>query len=109
LKRGMKELVMIRLCHGQQIFGVWMLFFDHYKRLNQKKMYLLESLANQLGIALSNIRANEELNWKEKEIILESNFSSATSSIKDAAVLSSVLKVQLKKLFCIRNFAVYKP
>jgi formate hydrogenlyase transcriptional activator len=107
LDSGIKQLIVIRFSKGMHVFGFWLLFFKDKQPMNNYKFKLLESLANQTSIAVSNIMANEEIVQREKEKTRLLAFSNAITSARDKNLLAKVLKKQLQELFGIQEYVIH--
>lgn len=74
--------------------------------MDERKLSLIESLANQISIAVSNIIANEEVSKREEEKTLLLSFSRAIATVRDKRGLELVIKKYLKNLFLIREYII---
>lgn len=64
---GMNQAAVIRFSRAGEVFGFWILFFEKNIMPNIKWISLIEGLANQISVALSNIIADEEIKKREWE------------------------------------------
>ena len=104
---GIRQVVVTRFSKREEVFGFWMVFFDEKKDFDRSKLKLVNCLASQISVAVSNIIANEEIASRESEKSGILAFSNAIASERDSRVLANVLKQQLKKLFNIEDYAIY--
>jgi len=56
---GLKWMCIVRLCHGGEVLGFWMLYYEDGGSIDDSGLRLIEGLSNQLSVAMSNIIANE--------------------------------------------------
>ncbi|MET3981837.1 formate hydrogenlyase transcriptional activator [Mucilaginibacter sp. UYP25] len=104
---GQKLLVMTRFTKGEEVFGFWLLYFEDKEIIPSQKLKLIQSLSNQLCIAVANIIANQEIKNREEEKGRLLEFSNAIASVRDSVVLSQILKAQLQELFGIDNYIIH--
>ena len=64
---GVRQLVAVRFSKGSRVFGFWLVYFENKILMDENKLSLMESLASQISIAVSNIIANEEVSKREEE------------------------------------------
>jgi len=105
LESGLKEIVMARFTKEDDVFGFWMVHFKEKQEVN--KFNLIESLANQISIAVCNIRANEEIQRREDEKSRLIEFSNAIASVQDKTILAKIIKRQLYELFKIDDYVIH--
>ena len=106
-RSGAKQVVIVRLSKGIQVYGCWFLYFAENDKLPAGKLELLESLANQISIAVTNIIANMEIAQREQEKARLLSFSNAIASVRDKNILAKILKSQLKDLFDIADYVIH--
>jgi formate hydrogenlyase transcriptional activator len=104
---GIKYMVISRFCKDDKVFGFWMIFFQKDYCPSERSMRLIDGIANQISIAVSNIRANDEIARREKEKSTLLNFSNDLASFTKKDILEKVVKQQLLDLFEIENFSMY--
>ena len=63
-----RQFAIARLTKGGELFGFWMVYFNHSILKDINKINLIEGIANQLSIAISNIVANEQITRQLAEI-----------------------------------------
>jgi transcriptional regulator with GAF, ATPase, and Fis domain len=104
---GMQKAVMMRFYKAGEVMGAWMIIFDKQVQLDASNLSLIEGLANQVSIALSNIIAIREIKDREQEKSRLLAFSNAIASVRDTVLLSKILTEQLKELFGIKEYAIH--
>lgn len=65
---GIKQAVVVRFPKGENICGYWVIFFRSKQYISPATLYLIEGLANQISIAVSNIVANQKISDQLIEI-----------------------------------------
>jgi formate hydrogenlyase transcriptional activator len=55
---GHSELCITRLCHRGEVVGFWMLYYARTGTIDNHRLGLIEGLASQLSVAVSNIMVN---------------------------------------------------
>ena len=105
-QNGLNGMVITRLLSDKELFGFWMIFFEQ-SEIPKDKLTIIESLANQISIAISRILATEEIRKREEEKSRLLEFSREIASLRDKAGLSKILKDQLTKLFGIDDFIIF--
>ena len=106
-ENGTKQVVIVRLSKGIDVYGSWFLFFDKNNIITANKLELLESIANQISVAVTNIIANQEIAQREQEKARLLSFSNAIASVRDKNILAKLLKKQLKDLFEITDYVIH--
>jgi transcriptional regulator with GAF, ATPase, and Fis domain len=103
---GVRQIIMVRFSKGICVFGFWIIFFDHKINLSENRLSLVEGLANQISVAVSNIIANEDISRREQEKALFLSFSNDIATVRDKKGLGLVIKQYLKNLFLIREYLI---
>jgi transcriptional regulator with GAF, ATPase, and Fis domain len=104
---GARQVVIVRLSKGIQVYGCWFLYFPADTKISAGNLELLESIANQISIAVTNIIANMEIAQREQEKARLLSFSNAIASVRDKNILAKILKQQLKDLFDITDYVIH--
>jgi formate hydrogenlyase transcriptional activator len=104
---GLKQLVVTRFAQKEEVFGFWMLYFEENLPIRNDKLKLIQSLSNQISIAVANIIAAQEIKSREEEKSRLLKFSTAIASVRDKVVLSEILKIQLEELFSIKSYIIH--
>ena len=102
IEGGLKELIGGPLKQGSAAFGMLCLTSKEENCYGDQNIALFEAIADQLGVAVSNVLANEEIlkRQKEKEALL--TISKKIVTIRDEEDLGRVLVQDLQPIF---NFA----
>jgi len=106
-ENGAQQVVIARLAKGVEVYGCWFLFFDDTLPIANSKLELLESMANQISIAMANMTANQEIARREQEKARLLSFSNAIASVRDKHILARILKQQLKEIFDIKDYIIH--
>ena len=65
---GIRQLLAIRFSKGSRVFGFWLIYFEKKISMEESRLRLTESLANQISIAVSNVIANDKIETQLLEI-----------------------------------------
>jgi transcriptional regulator with GAF, ATPase, and Fis domain len=103
---GVRQMIMVRFSKGIRVFGFWIIFFDQKINLCESRLSLVEGLANQISVAVSNIIANEDVSRREQEKALFLSFSNDIATVRDKKGLGLVIKQYLKNLFLIKEYII---
>lgn len=104
---GIKQVIATRFGKGINVFAFWIIYFEKKQPVSSDKLILIESVANQLSIAVSNILANEEIAKREDEKSKLLSFSNSIASIRDKEILGKLLKQHLRDMFKIPEYVIY--
>ncbi|MFC3559044.1 sigma-54 interaction domain-containing protein [Pedobacter jamesrossensis] len=104
---GIRHLAMSRFRKNNNVFGFWMLFFPEGHCPSKACLSLISGISSQISIAVSNVKANEEIERREKEKSTLLKFSNDLASSTKKDVLERVVKQQLSALFSIENFSLH--
>ncbi len=115
---GIKKVIAILLRVGENNLGGLFLYLDSDQD-NNSSIELLGAVRDQIAVAISNVLAIEEIHRRNHEQSQVISFGSALASVKDRrdpgtifpdqmTSLAQLLKEQLKKLFNIRDFAIFR-
>src|SRR5258708_5577491 len=63
---GIRQLAAVRFSKGSRVFGFWLIYFEKKIPMDESRLSLAESLANQISIAVFNIIANDKI---ERQLI----------------------------------------
>jgi formate hydrogenlyase transcriptional activator len=105
---GISQAIVAKFSKGDYVHGFLILFYEEDCIFCKNKLDLIESLANQVSVAVLNIIANEEIKNRENEKSRLLAFSNAIASVSDRTMLSKTLKRQLKDLFDINEYVIHK-
>ena len=100
------ELIAVGLRSGDQLFGGLYLLYEQPGTYHPKSLGIIRGIADQLSIAVANIRANEKIIKKEKENAVLLSLSNAIATIRNKADLFEVIDQQLKRLFKFEDFVI---
>ncbi|NML41920.1 sigma 54-interacting transcriptional regulator [Chitinophaga sp. G-6-1-13] len=65
---GVKEMMLVRVCNGKEPKGVLYLYAMKTGVFSKRRFSFFKSIADQLGTGVSNILANEKIEWQLEEI-----------------------------------------
>ena len=105
---GIRQAIAVRFSKGENVHGFLILLYENQHAFCKNKLNLIESLANQISVAVLNIVANEEIKTRENEKSRLLAFSNAIASVSDRTMLAKTLKHQLKDLFDINEYVIHK-
>lgn len=100
------DMLVVALRAGGYNIGFVILRFDDRERINVKSA-LLKEICALLAVKLSQILAYEEIEKRELEKSMLLAFSNAMASERDRTELAKILKLQLKVLFHIEDYAIH--
>ena len=100
---GLKLLCVTRMCHGDEVFGFWLLFYDDAELIDNGSLRLIEGLSNQLSVAVSNILANEDIQRRQMERETLLSLSTDIASARTTDDLMLMIRLKLKKLLGFTN------
>jgi formate hydrogenlyase transcriptional activator len=106
LESGMEQAVMVRFAKGHEMLGVWVIIYDKKSTPDKSRLSLIEGLANQVSIALSNIISNEKIKKADEEKSLLLSFSNDIATVRDKEGLRLIIKQYLKNIFHIREYII---
>ncbi len=101
---GIEQMAVIRFSNGDKVFGFWMLFFEKKIYPSLSKLSLIEGLAHQMSITVSNIIATQKIQQREDEKSKLLAFSNALASSKDKSVIGRIVTQQLKEIFRVKGY-----
>jgi transcriptional regulator with GAF, ATPase, and Fis domain len=103
---GVRQMIVMRFSRSIRVFGFWLIFFDQKINLGENRLSLVDGLANQISVAVSNIIANEDVSRREQEKALFLSFSNDIATVRDKKGLGLVIKRYLKNLFLIKEYII---
>lgn len=104
---GLKKAVIIRFSKSENVFGFWILLFDHDLVFDKEKQNLIKGISHQISIAVSNIVANGEITKREEEKSRLLAFSNALASVKSIREISSVINAHLTEWGIIEDYCMH--
>lgn len=105
LESGIRQVVAVPFSEAGEVFGFFVIFFKELINPDRTSMNLINGLANQISIAVSNIIANEKIKNEEAEKSKLLEFSNALAEVVDRQQLSTRLSSELKK-FDIHGYTI---
>jgi formate hydrogenlyase transcriptional activator len=101
-----REIIAAGLRSGDQVFGGLYLLYYEAGTYSPKSLGIIRGIADQLSIAVANIRANEQIIKKERENSVLLSLSNAIATIRNKSDLFDVIDQQLKNLFHFEDFVI---
>ena len=96
-KIGLKKVIGSPLKVGGKVIGCTFLHVDP-ERTKEIKPNLLDAVCAQISVAMSNIRANEEIEKREEEKTFLLNFSSSIATVRTKEELAKAVSRAVNKL-----------
>lgn len=106
LGAGIKELIVVRLQHGNQIIGGMVLMSDLENALSGTAESFLRRVSHQIATSVSNIIAYEEIEIRDTEKTMLLSFGKSIASVRDKAGLERVMDQFFPAQFHIRNYVI---
>jgi transcriptional regulator with GAF, ATPase, and Fis domain len=97
-KAAFQKMVGVPLRAGNMDLGVLWVITD------QINLNLLKGISDQIAVAISNIRSNEEITEREKEKSILLSLSREIAALMSRDDLQKVVNKQFKRLFSIEDF-----
>jgi len=104
---GIRQVVMTKFAKEKELFGFWILTFDHDNVISNSVLQVIREVTKQLSVAVRNILVNLEYERQEKEQGRLMQFSNAIVAIRDKHKLAVTIKEHLRELFKIDDFLVW--
>lgn len=104
---GIKNIVLMRLRVSSKIIGVWGICFFEDQAVSTKQLAAVKAIANQLSVAVENIRSNETILAKAREQDLLLKISSDITNVRDKNDLLSVIGGDLKRLLHFESIMIW--
>ncbi len=105
---GVREILMTTLWNAEQPMGFIHIYSDIPGSFTEEFRRLINSIAPQLSIAVSNIIKNEELKKKEAEKSFLLDFSSDVARIRNKEELAGAVSKALKQISPLRGYVIRK-
>ncbi|MEN0053072.1 MAG: sigma 54-interacting transcriptional regulator, partial [Mucilaginibacter sp.] len=96
---GIKQMISIRLKCFDTLIGFWNICFSELRHWDASTLNLMQGIAEQISIAMSNILANETLEKREFEKSTLLSISNALSKARNKEEINKVFSYHLQKLF----------
>jgi len=103
---GTVEMVGISLHNGNDEIGALFCFSNYRKKFTELQLNLAQAIGHQIGIAIANILANEEIRARESEKSVLLALSQEIATVRTKDNLFNVLKTHIQDLFCIDGFGI---
>lgn len=101
-----KEALIAPLKFGNDVFGIFNLISLENGRFKGRDVVLLEKIAAQISIAISNMTAFQEVAEKERETAMRLAISNALTTIKDREQMFQTVAEEINKLIDWQYFGI---
>jgi formate hydrogenlyase transcriptional activator len=105
---GIAESLSRSLYHGEELIGVVTLWSESKNSFVQHHIDLIENIADQFSIVITNILANEALKQREKEKDILLTISREFSAVREREELLPLLKEQFDRLSFYNDVVIAK-
>ncbi|MHA3789989.1 sigma-54-dependent Fis family transcriptional regulator [Flavobacterium hauense] len=105
---GIREILMTTLWNADEPIGFIHIYSDKSDSFTKEFRSIIDGIAPQLSVAVSNIIKNEELQKKEVEKSFLLDFSYDIAAVRSKDDLSVAVRIALKKINNIRGYVVRK-
>ena len=95
---GVTSVVMTGLQAGMRMIGVWAICLKEGQDIGKEQIRLVNRISHQLGIAVANVQANEEIQRRELEREILLSLSTDIASLRNTEQLVDVIRRKLKIL-----------
>jgi transcriptional regulator with GAF, ATPase, and Fis domain len=95
---GLKEWVCTTLVQDGQVFGVLTFYTDIHGSFTPDRFRIIKGLASQIGVAVSNIVANEEITRRDREKSILVELSHHIATVRDKEGWLRLINNKLKTL-----------
>ncbi len=95
---GVTSVVMTGLQAGMRVIGVWAICLKEGQNIGEEQIRLVNRISHQLGIAVANVQANEEIQRRELEREILLSLSTDIASLRNTEQLLDVIRRKLKIL-----------
>tara|TARA_R110002051_G_scaffold314666_1_gene391969 strand:+ start:23188 stop:28020 length:4833 start_codon:yes stop_codon:yes gene_type:complete len=106
-KLGYKKVLGIAMRVGGKNIGCAFFYIDTVKT-GKLKINLLKAVCNQIAVAISNIKSNDEIVLREEEKSKLLSLSMEIAALRSRSDLLKVVNSKLKMLFSIQEFGLAK-
>jgi len=97
-EHGMVQVVVARLLRYGEVIGTFNLMFDTQHQFTQSSLNMIQGIADQISIAVSNIEAIEKLERREFEKSRLLSFGNTISFVKNKDELTEVFSHHIRAL-----------
>ena len=105
-QHGTVEMAGVSLRDRNTEIGVLLCFSNARKSFSQLQLNLVQGIGNQLGTAVANILANEEIKDREYQKSILLSLSTEIAAVRNKEDLFWVVNAKLKELFSIAGFGI---
>ncbi|RFM26471.1 sigma-54-dependent Fis family transcriptional regulator [Deminuibacter soli] len=104
--KGIREMVCMALRNEQGSFGLFFLFAQVTGSFTENNLGIIQAVGNQISIAVSNIRATEEVieREQEKSLLLSIGKDISINMHRDRFI--SIVLQKLRNLFPLKEFVI---
>ena len=103
---GYKEAVLIPLHGEKEHWGLLFIVADQEGTFSERNINILKGVASQVGVAISNIIANEEIHIREQEKATLLSISYELGNIRDKKKLLTFINTSLRRLINFSNCSI---
>ncbi|MBA4057437.1 MAG: hypothetical protein C0490_22170, partial [Marivirga sp.] len=105
-ENGTIEMAAVSLRDRNVEIGALFCFSNKKKSFTKLQLNLVQGIGNQLGTAVANILANEEIKDREYEKTILLSLSTEVAAVRNKEDLFHVVNSKLKELFSIDGFGI---
>lgn len=96
-----------KLVWGGEIIGQFHLHFEKREQIKDDKLDLYKAIADQIAVAVANIRANEEIIEREREKSVLLSISEDIANVRDKETLLLLIGQRIQPLFCFDDWGLF--
>ena len=105
-ENGTVEMVAVSLRDRNKEIGALFCFTSQRKSFTKLQLSLVQAIGDQLGTAVANLLANEEILTREKEKSILLSLSREIAAVRNKHDLFQVVIAKVKELFSIEQFGI---
>lgn len=105
-ENGTAEMIAVSLRDRTKEIGALFCFTSQKKSFTKLQLSLVQAIGDQLGTAVANLLANEEIRTSEKEKSILLSLSQEIAAVRNKQDLFQVVISKVKELFSIERFRV---
>jgi formate hydrogenlyase transcriptional activator len=106
-ENGIQQVITAKLKRFNKLVGLWGLFFKTEKKWDVETLRLIQGIADQVSIAISNIDAIELIEQREEQTSRLLAFSNAVASVKDRSSLGKIFSCYVKDLCTMVDYCLH--
>ncbi|WP_343673531.1 sigma 54-interacting transcriptional regulator [Chitinophaga sp.] len=103
---GIREIAGVSLRNEKERFGVLAFYSDKENSFPPDVLRILDGVASQISIAISNIMANEQVQKREREKAMLLSLSYEMAKIRDKQELLTLINTKLKEFFYFTHTSI---